>query len=368
MFHIADFYFKKNSFDSALNYISQSLNISAEKQYISFLEQNFIEYRYLFDLALSNKIQPNFIRGIQESLFEKTGYYWLSGQCKKRLTLEIEKPYDIKLKTFGGLELFVRGEAVTDDKWIRKKSKLMLVYLLLNQGIKFTKDKMMDLFFQELSVESAENIFHQSITNIRNVLKPAVPELSKTDSPKKGKKQSAVGNKKTKPEQGFEPIFVIYEDKILRLNLDFFYKTDAAEFNALYSKAKSAGSTTDIKQHSAKMAIELYRGEFLAGYYESWIEELRESFLNKYIDLCNILVEIYNQKNMLFEVTVYAEKLLEADKLNEDAHVNLIESYVQLGNLNMAKNKFAAMLKIFDEELGEKPSKSALDKIQSILL
>jgi hypothetical protein len=47
MFHIADFYFKKHSYDTSLNYISQSINISAEKQYISFLEQNFIEYRYL---------------------------------------------------------------------------------------------------------------------------------------------------------------------------------------------------------------------------------------------------------------------------------------------------------------------------------
>ncbi len=366
-FHLTDFYFRKKQFNTAIDYLSRSLNKSAEKQYISFLEQNFLECRYLFDFALANKIQSDFIRSIQQSLFEKISYPWLSDDSKKRLISGNAMLYDIMMNTFGGVELFVRGEVISDDKWIRKKSKLILVYLLLNQGMKFTKDKMMDMFFQELSPESAENIFHQSITNIRNVLKPAVPELLKTDSSKK-KKQSAAVSKKTKSEQGFEPIFVIYEDKILRLNPDFCYKTDAVEFDTLYRKAKSAESESELKEKSAKLAAELYRGEFLAGYYEPWIEELRESYLNKYTDLCNILVETYKQKKMFFEVTLYAEKLLDADKLNEDVHIDLIESYIQLGNVNMAKNKFASMLKIFDKELGEKPSKSALDRINRILL
>lgn len=63
-----------------------------------------------------------------------------------------------------------------------QKSKLLLVYLLINQGIRIQKDKVLGIFFAELSPESADNIFHQAITNIRNVLKPPATVKQTDDS------------------------------------------------------------------------------------------------------------------------------------------------------------------------------------------
>jgi DNA-binding SARP family transcriptional activator len=95
---------------------------------------------------------------------------------------------------------------------------------------------------------------------------------------------------------------------------------------------------------------------------------LRENLINRYIDLCGELISIYKQKNMLFEVAFYAEKLLEVDKLNEKAYIDLIESYAGIGNINTAKNKFSQMLKVFDQEYGEKPSAETMEKIKVILM
>lgn len=353
MLHIADYYYKSGMYESAANYIKQTLNSSAQNQYKSFLEQNYFEYRYLFDFAITNKIQPSFISDIHVSLLEKVNFTWLSDECRKRLARETEKLYDIKMKCFGGLELSVRSEPVPESKWIRKKSKLILVYLLLNKSSGFTKDKIMDLFFQELSADSAENVFHQAITNIRNAVKPAGMNI---EAEKRKKKES------------FVPSYINYENKLLRLNKEYYYLIDADEFDKHYKKAKSSEANEDFIETSAKAAIELYTGEFLTGYYEPWIEDLRESYSNKYADMCSILVKQYKQKNEPFEITVYAGKLIDADKLNEDAYVEYIEASVKMGNVNQARNKFSSMLKIFDEELGEKPSKSALEKIQKILL
>ena len=367
-FHLADYYFKSGATDTTLKYLTSSLFVSSEKQYVSFLEQNFTGFRYLFDLAYQNGIEKNFITGLRINLLDRLNFGWLSEECRQRLLIETDCLYDIKLTSFGSIEISVRGNPVTEDKWVRKKSKLILVYLMLNPGEKFTKDKMMDLFFRELSVESAENIFHQSITNIRNCVKPyeiSSIVLSPKDS---GKKTRSSKSKKSSVISEAEPSFIIYEDKILRLNPDFNYKTDALDFDLLYHKAKSAESNNETKEHSAREAIRIYKGEFLAGQYDLWCEELREEYSNKYIDLCEELIGIYKKKKMYFETSQYAEHLLKVDKLNENTYIDLIEALVSMGNLNAAKNKFSQMLKIFEEEYGEKPSKTALDKIKNLLM
>ena len=367
-FHLADFYFRSGQAETALKYLASSLKVSSEKQYISFLEQNFCGCRYLFDFAFTNGICRDFIISLHQELFDKSNYEWFSDGCKKRLDSAADELYDIKMNTFGNIEISVRGNPIAEDKWIRKKSKLILVYLMLNQNMKFTKDKMMDMFFRELSAESAENIFHQAVTNIRNVVKPY--DLNEViASGQTGKtKPSKTKEKKPQGAKASEPSFIIYEDKILRLNPDYFYKVDAVDFNKLYNKVKSSESDTETREISAKEALGLYKSDFLAGYYEPWVEDLRETIINRYIDLCEELLGIYKQKKMLFEVTLYAEKLLEVDKLNEKAYIDLIESYAGIGNINTAKNKFSQMLKVFDEELGEKPSAIALEKIKNALL
>ena len=161
---------------------------------------------------------------------------------------------------------------------------------------------------------------------------------------------------------------MIYEDKILRLNPDYNYSTDALEFDRLYHKAKSAESNLEIKESSAKKAIKIYKGDFLAGQYDPWCEELREEYSNKYIDLCEELIGIYRKKKMYLEITEYGDLLLKVDKLNENTYIDLIEALVNMGNQNAAKNKFSQMLKTFDEEYGEKPSNTALDKIKNLLM
>ena len=367
-FHIADYYYKAGSIETALKYLASSLSVSAEKQYVSFLEQNFSGYRYLFDLAFQNRIEKNFITGLRINLLDRVNIEWLSDDCRQRLSNAAAGLYDISLSSFGSIEISVRGNPVTEDKWVRKKSKLILVYLLLNPGEKFTKDKMMDLFFSELSVESAENIFHQSITNIRNCVKPYDLNPLMPAPKGTGKKSSGGKGKKSADFHENEPSFIIYEDKILRLNPDYHYKVDALDFDKLYHKTKSAESNTEIKEHAAKEAINIYKGEFLAGQYDPWCEELRNEYTNKYIDLCEELIGIYKKKKMHFESSEYAEHLLKVDKLSENTYIDLITALVNMGNQNAAKNKFSQMLKIFDEEYGEKPSQSALDKIKNLLM
>jgi hypothetical protein len=58
--------------------------------------------------------------------------------------------------------------------------------LLVHRELKHTKEKILELFFGDLSASSADNVFHQAITNIRGVVKPEInfPETKEKSSRK----------------------------------------------------------------------------------------------------------------------------------------------------------------------------------------
>src|SRR5258706_8343792 len=116
--------------------------------------------------------------------------------------------------------------------------------------MKINKDKAVDMFLGDMPMDKAESLLHNAITNIRNAVKQA--------------------------NSGVQ--YLIYENKLLALDADYYYKSDAGEFNKLYELIKSQ-ETDDVKksEYIAK-AKKLYKGEFLAGFDYDWCNELREEF------------------------------------------------------------------------------------------
>jgi tetratricopeptide (TPR) repeat protein len=144
-FHLTEYYLKAGSPDSALKHLSDCLKVSEERQFISFLEWEVLNFMCLI-LPFHNLKQ--FIKTIFENVRGKINYEWLSDECKKRLATEIENLTDLKLFTFGKTEIWLRGEPIEEDKWVRKKSKIILAYLLTKPDTLLNKDKIIDMFFQ----------------------------------------------------------------------------------------------------------------------------------------------------------------------------------------------------------------------------
>lgn len=356
-FHLADYYYKTGNPETCLKFLRESLNESSQKQFNSFLYQHFINKRYLFDYASSQGVQKDYISSLHTQLLERNSFEWLSEDCKRRLEKSLKKLSDVTANCFGGTEIYVRGIQVSEDKWIRKKSKLLFLYLLINKEQKHTKDKIMELFFGDLSASSADNVFHQAITNIRAIAKPEIsnPQIIGNKSLKKSKLKT--------PES-----FVVYEDKILQIAPQYKFYVDVVEFNKLYSQIKSLQTDESTKEILARKALNLYKGEFLPGYYDEWIEELRTNLQNKFIEICEELLIILNKQEKYYEIISYSERLISSDKLHETAFLNLVTAYVRTGNMNMAKKKFAELLKNYEDEYGEKPSKQTLNQIEKILM
>jgi len=219
-----------------------------------------------------------------------------------------------------------------------------------------TKDKIIDMFFlfDDMPADKADMAYHSAIYNIRTALK--IYDI-KSDKPKRSKDKT----------YDYNPQYILYEDKSLRLNPDFFYTSDNVEFEKLYNKIKLPSLSIEEKITNSVKAIEMYKGDFLPGYYDSWCEELRVKYKNMFITLCEELIKLLENDARYEEVVKYSELLLNEDRLSDSTHISIINACVKLGNIKLAKSRFEIMLKIYDDELDEKPQPKTLEKITHIL-
>ncbi|MBE2218199.1 MAG: hypothetical protein IAE90_08355 [Ignavibacteria bacterium] len=343
---------KLKEISASVIYLKKALELSEGFKLFTYVEKLFPITRELFDLALSQNISRSFIQSSYSSLISRNNIPWLSDEAKTRLALESRKLTDIRFSPFGKTEFYLRGEKMSEDKWIRKKSKVLLAYLMSDPGRVHTKDMILDMFFDDIPQAKADTMYHSTIYNIRTALKI----------------YAGTGEKAAKSKASdINPQYIVYEDKTLRLNPDFYYVSENDEFEKYCAKVQLTHSSDEEKITNAIKAAELYRGDFMPGYYDGWCEELRVKYKNLFIDICTELVNLLEKHNRPEDVVKYAAMLINEDKLNDAAYIKMIKAYSSIGSKAMAVSCYNTMLKNYEEELGEKPHSKSLAEIKSIL-
>ncbi len=352
-YYLAVYYLANGLPGTSLEYLEKALNLAKEKEYNAFLIREYLRSNELFNFALKNNIHKDTIKSIYSRITDIENFEWVGTEYRLALNSKIENLYDIKMTSFGKLAFTVRGETVDESKWIRKKRKLILCYLFLSSNYSLSKDKIIDVFFPDTPMESMDNTFHQAVSNLRSALRLKEPV-------KKGTKKAAAGT-------DAEPDYIIYEGKSLTLNPDLNYFSDIKEFDNLTIKASSQDSEPGSRIRLLKNAIELYKGDFLSEYYEPWIENTRDEYRNKFIKYAELLLSLLDKENNYGELIDYSQKILGIDKLNEKAFISLIKSYFKTGKNSNAKSAYDKMIKVYEEELGEKPPASIVKEISNYI-
>lgn len=135
------------------------------------------------------------------------------------------------------------------------------------------------------------------------------------------------------------------------------YWLDIAEFDRnIATAAKQAVARDPAESGSLEQAVDLYRGEFLAGFYDDWTHFERERLRSQYLVSLERLIALHKSRADYETAQYFARRLCLHDPLRESAHREVMRLSFLLGHSNEALRQYERAAEILSEELGRRPS------------
>lgn len=129
----------------------------------------------------------------------------------------------------------------------------------------------------------------------------------------------------------------------------------------------TAASRREAEPDHLRRAVELYRGDFMAGFYDDWVVTYQELLRDRYLTSLTRLVEVEKARGNYQEALAFARRLTHHDPLREEAHQEVIRLCVLLGRTSEALQQYERCRSVLAEELGTEPSAATEELYQKIL-
>ena len=235
----------------------------------------------------------------------------------------------LEIRLFGGLNLTVGQKAIA--RLGTQKARALFAYLVMHSGQKLSREQMAALLWGDFPEERARHNLRQALHTLRQAIAP----------------------------------YLVVELDSIAFNDESDYWVDVKEFSVL-----SAESSIE----SLTAAIELYRGEFLAGLvvkdsleFDEWLFFERDRLERRYLVALGQLSDALAAEGDSDRAIEYAARLVRHDPFREPAHRRLMRLYYQSGNRNAALRQYQVCKDTLWHELGAEPELETRDLYQYIL-
>lgn len=239
---------------------------------------------------------------------------------------------DLTVRMLGPVEI-VRDQArpLAADAWTTRRARDILCFIVSRRHRRASKDSIIDTFWGETDQQVVEKNFHPTVSHIRKALNSNQP---------------------------LKQNFLLYRDGDYQLNPEFSYSLDVEEFDALVTAGENARRARQFEAciQTYEEAVALYRGEFMQGSYEPWVEEQRTYYREQYLRLLEALAGVAEKVGDWQRSMQLAKRILREDQFREDIYCAVMRAHAALGNRGAVKEQFEALCQLLDRELGVEPS------------
>jgi DNA-binding SARP family transcriptional activator len=209
------------------------------------------------------------------------------------------------------------------------KAKEILSYLAVNRRGPVLRESLAGLICHEASTEKSRKAMRQALWQLRADLSP--PGLPGADRILK-----------------VENAWVQIVDDRVWLDVAEFER--AAAGRVLDGAASASGDLTLLAQ-----AVELYRGEFLEGWFQEWCLEERERLRQIYLETLDALALHCEEGRDVKKGVAYATLALHTDSARECTHRSLMRLYCLAGDRASALHQYERCCSALQQELGIEP-------------
>lgn len=237
----------------------------------------------------------------------------------------------LRIRALGKFRIWRGPEELGDRAWGREKARQLFHLLLTYRGQVLPKSRLIDLLWPDLDPKSADQTFRVALNALNKALEP----------------ERASGQ----PSR-----FICKEGLSYGLVMGPDLWLDVAEFERGLDAAMALGDT-DEAMDCYREALELYEGEFLQDFpqYEAWCELERERLSDRYTDASLRLLRLLTKRGDDAQVIHWAQRLLERNRVAEEAYRHLMTAYYRQGDRAMAMRTYDRCVEALGDELDVDP-------------
>lgn len=247
---------------------------------------------------------------------------WVSMVAKKQAALLLDEQlieedfYENKRDDAYDLEVFALGPSYVlhEGKEIRSWEghlPRLLFFFALDKPL-VTRSEICNAFWPKLEIDQAVNVFHVTKRRLHKAL-------------------------------GFDVL--VHNDSHYQINPDMHVFYDVLDFVETLMKGRNPNNPKPFE--SWQHAVKLYRGAFLQGHTDTWIEERRVAFRAGYIEALSEMAQAWIGKDRKELALKLYRQALDEDNSRQDVHREIMRLYKDLGRRSEAVKHFQDLEKSF---------------------
>jgi two-component SAPR family response regulator len=247
-----------------------------------------------------------------------------------------QKP-QLEVYALGQGVALVNGTEVTS--WDGALPRQMFYYFMDHHLV--TRDEIFRVFWPNLPVKEATNVFHVTKRKI-------------------GEQITRVVN------DGGDYELTQYGAGFYTPNVHIERHYDVSEFETAINAAYTTDSEEELLVQYEK-AIHLYQGDFLTSLEMPWVQRRRDQLRAKFVDALIGVGRVHKRHERHSNAISYYIRSLREVPLREDVHRDLMELYMKLGRREEAISQYKALSNLLDTRLKVAPSKETRDLYETIV-
>lgn len=240
-----------------------------------------------------------------------------------------------RIQLLGGLS--ARSGEQTVDRFRTRKGGEMLAALALHPNAALSREELLLLLWPDEEPETGRNRLRVELAALRRQFQTP------------GQTQASL---------------VEADRLVVRLRSEAF-TTDTAVFEQGVGQANKA---TERPEQIALLAqaVESYRGDLLPEFDAAWILAERERFASLHQEALRRLIRRLAQERDFDQAILYAQRAIQVDPWNEEAHFDLIRLFVAVGQPSAALRQYETLEQTLREQLASKPTAAVREFIQQV--
>ncbi len=323
-----------------LERLRRVVDLTVRYDYEYWLKRKIEKYREIFSSEDALELLPFDLR-------EQVSSAAASAEVKVQLpeiSLTSQPVTDLTVNMLGPVEILRDPtRPLAADAWTTRRARDILCFIVSRRHHRASKDTIIDTFWGETDMDVVEKNFHPTVSHIRKALNSNQP---------------------------LKQNFLLYRDGDYQLNPEFSYRVDVEEFDRLLSEGESARRARKFEDcvHAYEQALALYRGEFMQGSYEPWVEEQRTYYREQYLRLLESLAAVAETAADWQKAMQLAQLIVREDQFREDIHCMILRAYAAMGNRGAVKEHYEGLKRILEHELGVEPSPETRKLYQQLVI